>query len=169
MARRALLLIPSLALLLGGCVRTPTIEQPAAGPRFDPLVFFAGHSEGQAVLRKLFSADERIHVESFGKVEGGVLILDQTIREGSKKPRTRQWRIHATGPDRYAGTLSDADGPVSGETHGNRLILRFPMKGGLPTTQWLTLSADGAQAHNILRVTKFGLTIAVLEETITRR
>jgi hypothetical protein len=162
--------LPPLAfLILAGCVRTPAIETPQPQPPFDPLTFFAGASEGHAVLHKLFAKDATIKVESRGRIEGEDLVLDQTIAEPGETPRRRQWRIHANGVGTYAGTLSDAAGPVSGEAIGNRLHLAFPMKGGFPTQQWLTLAPDGRSAHNVLVVRKFGLTIAVLEEEIRKR
>ena len=44
-----------------------------------------------------------------------------------------------------------------------------PQEGRLPTDQWLTLAPDGQSAHNILIVRKFGVTVAVLDETIRRQ
>jgi hypothetical protein len=156
------------AASLGGCVPVPTIGAGAATPRFDPFVFFAGHSEGTATLRVVLARAVPVHVVSDGHVEGAELVLDQTVTEGSKPPRHRQWRLHAVGPGRYAGTLSDAAGGVTAEAQGNRLHIAFAMKGGLPTQQWLTLAADGQSARNLLVVRKFGLAVAVLDETIRR-
>jgi len=156
----------ALLLGLGGCM--PSVEPPKPGPHFDPFVFFAGDSRGEASLRKLFSSPEPIHVRSHGQIESGTLVLAQTIAEGDTPPRDRVWHIRAVGPDRFAGTLSDAAGPVSGEVEGNRLHLAFAMKGGVAADQWLTLAPDGRSAHNILVARKFGLVVAVLDETIRR-
>lgn len=158
-----------LALLpIAGCMRAPSPDPVEPRPVFDAFAFFAGHSRGAATLRVLFRSAVPVAVESHGRIEGDVLVLDQTIREGVKPARNRQWRIHRTGPGRYAGTLSDATSPISGDVEGNRLHLRFTMKGGLDTQQWLSLSPDGRVAHNVMLVRKFGLTIAVLEERIER-
>jgi hypothetical protein len=166
---RRLALLPAL-LLLAGCLRAPAIDPPKPGPRFDPLTFFAGRSDGHARLEKLFADPEAILVHSRGRIDDDdSLMLDQAIVEPGKPPRIRHWRIAAVGQGRYAGTLTDASGPVSGETIGNRLHLAFPMKGGFAAQQWLTLAADGRSADNVLVVSKFGLTVAVLRETIRRR
>ena len=57
--------------------------------------------------------------------------------------------------------------PVAGEAIGNRLHLSFTMKGGFRTDQWLTLSADGRSATNILTARKFGVVVARLPPQTT--
>jgi hypothetical protein len=146
------------------------IASPAAAADFVPHIFFAGPSEGHGTLKIALRGSQSIHVRSFGRVEtDGTLVLDQTIARGDEPPATRQWRIRTVAPGRYAGTLSDAAGPVAGETHGNRLLLRFRMKGGLDAEQWLTLSADGRSADNAMTVKKWGVVVARLRERIERR
>jgi hypothetical protein len=62
---------------------------------------------------------------------GGGLILDQTVILAGQPAAQRQWQLRRDGPGAVAGSLSDADGPVTGRIEGNRLHLRFMMKGGL--------------------------------------
>lgn len=165
---RAFLVLP---LLLAGCVAVPHPDAPSPGaPRFDAIRFFDGATHGDGRLSIAFHKPETTVVKGRGHIEpDGTLVLDQHVTEGSKPPRDRQWRLREVTRDRYTGTLTDAVGPVTGETNGNRLHLAFEMKGGLPTDQWLTLSADGQVAHNVLTVRKFGVTVAALDETIRRR
>lgn len=156
-------------LALAACTapaRHPERARPA--PRFEALAFFAGASRGEGRLKVAFKAPVEIHVASTGRVEDGTLVLDQRIVEGAKPPRTRRWRIREVAPGRYAGTLSDAAGPVAGVTEGNRLTLRFAMRGGLRATQYLYLQPGGRVALNGMAVTKWGIRIATLEERISR-
>lgn len=156
-------------LLLAGCVAAPDPPPAKPGPRFDAIAFFAGRSQGAATLRQIFKSPHAVRVRSRGVAAAdGTLVLDQIIAEPGKPARRRQWRIREDRPDHYVGTLTDAASPVSGETVGNRLHLAFQMKGGLATDQWLTLAPDGQSAHNILIVRKFGVTLAVLDETIRK-
>ncbi|MCJ2179756.1 DUF3833 family protein [Novosphingobium album (ex Hu et al. 2023)] len=171
--RRAAKVLAAASLTaLAGCVSTPRgVSEPIAAapqPRFDALAFFTGHSEGRAKLKKIFSAPVDVHVISDGSVEDGTLHLVQTVQEGAKPPRQRSWTMRETSPGHYSGTLSDAEGEVTGETLGNRLHLSFKMKGGFPTQQWLTLSPDGHRAHNVMKVRKLGLTVGVLVEDIRK-
>ena len=161
-----------LLLVLSACAGAPALPvapiAAAAAPRFDPLVFFAGRTEGRGRLAKLLSGTSPILVEGRGRMEGGALHLVQTVTLAGKKPSTREWVIRQVRPGAYGGTLTDAEGAVTGETSGNRLHLAFTMKGGLPVEQWLTLSPDGQRAYNVMTVRKFGVTVAALSEDIRR-
>ena len=161
--------IAAAALATSACVPQPPLAPIAPEPVFSPLRFFAGRAEGVATLKVIFAGPRAVRVQSSGAITSdGALVLDQVVEEAGKPARKRQWRIRETRPGHYAGTLSDATSPIVGETTGNRLHLHFTMKGGLDTDQWLTLSPDGQVARNILAVRKFGLRVAVLDETIRR-
>lgn len=121
------------------------------------------------MLRTAMSPARPVAVHGTGQTEpDGTLVLTQIVERPAKPPRTRTWRIREVSPGRYAGTLSDAIGPVTGEASGNQLHLAFAAKGGLRVQQWLTLAADGQSAANIMQVRKLGVVVAVLHETITR-
>jgi len=157
------------ALSLGGCASAPPLRaDPAAAP-FDPLRFFEGRTEGRGTLRILFRSPQPISVQSVGRREpDGSLSVRQTIIQGSKAPRVREWRIRPVSPGRYAGTLGDASGPVTAEISGAALRIRFPMKGGLQAEQWLALQPGGRSAANVLHVRKSGIVVARLDETIRK-
>ena len=166
-----------LTLLLAGTPQPPMAlpatsraerREQASGPRFDPLVFFEGRSRGEGRLKVVLRAARLVDVRSEGHREGATLVLEQRVAEEGERPRIRTWRIREVAPGRYAGTLSDAAGPVSGEAQGNRLHLWFRMKGGLKADQWLTLASDGQSAHNVMKVRKLGIVVATLDETIRR-
>jgi hypothetical protein len=142
---------------------------PPTAQAFDAIRFFSGRTQGQGVLKVALRSPTTIRVESRGRVEtDGTLSVRQSVWEGDKAARTREWRIRELSPGRFAGTLSDAAGPVLGEAAGNRLHLRFRMKGGLDAEQWLTLAPDGRSASNVMRVKKFGLVVASLDEAIRK-
>ncbi|MBI1402212.1 MAG: DUF3833 family protein [Porphyrobacter sp.] len=178
---RAALLAP-LALMLAACVATPEGLPDLAraeAPRFDPFTFFVGESRGEGTLDKVLADPVPVRVSSVGRIETlrpresawaapetRVLVLDQVVSEGDKKPRKRQWRLVETAPGRYEGTLTDAIGPVSGRAEGNLLTLEYRIEGGFQVRQELTLSPDGSRAANVLEVSQLGVTIAALAEEI---
>jgi hypothetical protein len=170
-ARAALL---AASLLLPACVSVPRIGGAVQGadvaaPAFPVDRFFAGRTEGEGVLTVMMSGSRSVRVSSRGRAEpDGVIALDQIIWEQGKPARSRSWRLRQVAPGRYAGTLSDAAGPITGEARGGRLHLRFTTRGGMKVDQWLTLAPDGRSARNVLRVRKLGLTVAALEETIRK-
>ena len=142
---------------------------PAPAPTFDAIAFFTGRTEGVGRLKIAMRAARPLAVHGTGTVApDGTLVLTQTVEQAGAPPRRRAWRIRAVAPGRYAGTLTDAVGPVVGETHGNRLRLAYRMKRGLAAEQWLTLAPDGRSAANVLTVRKFGVVVGRLTETITR-
>ena len=157
------------ALLLAACAGGPPPAVTAAAPRFVAERLFAGHLDGTGTLKVVLHAPSRTHVTSIGHVTAdGVLVLDQHIEQQGSPARDRQWRIRPMPNGRYTGTLTDASGPVAGETEGNRLHLSFPMPGSMHVDQWLTLSSDGQVAQNHMIVRKLGVRVAVLEETIRK-
>ena len=177
-------LLAPLALMLAACVSAPQALAPFAqadAPRFDPFTFFAGASRGEGVLDKVRSDPVPVQVTSLGRIvtettresawaapPRRVLVIDQTIREGEKPARTRQWRLVEVAPGRFEGTLSDAISPVTGTAEGNRLVIEFTIKGSFKVRQELTLSPDGQRAHNVTRISQLGVTAAVLVENIVR-
>jgi hypothetical protein len=158
-----LIVLAALALAPGADAVSPP------GATFDPVAFFAGRTTGEGRLKKVFSAEQATHVVSFGKVaEDGALVLDQTVRIEGDKVRNRQWRLRKVSPDRFEGTLSDAKGPVVATVERGELHIAYTDKDGFAFRQRLTLAPGGRQAHNLMKVRRFGLTIATVDETITR-
>lgn len=173
-----------IALALAACVATPPIAAPVARaetPRFDPFTFFAGSSRGEGVLKKALSDPVPVRVESRGRIvtearreaawaapPQRALVLDQTVTEGDKPPRSRQWRLVEVAPGRYEGTLTDAIGRVTGHSEGNLLVLEYTMEGSFKVRQELTLAPDGMRADNVLKVSQLGITVAVLTEDIRK-
>ena len=167
----SLILALGAPLLLGGClgqVRQPALAAPQ--PRFDALAFFDGHSEGIGTLDKIVGKTERTRVSSDGeRLADGSLRLVQRVTEGDKPERRRTWIIREAAPGNYTGTLTDAAGPVTGESDGNRLHLAYKMKGGLDVNQWLYLQPGGKVAQNRMKVSKLGIAVARLDETIRKQ
>ncbi|WP_420606306.1 DUF3833 family protein [Novosphingopyxis sp.] len=163
--------LAAFALALSACigqVQAPDLAAPT--PRFDALAFFEGHGEGTGTLDKLVGKSERTRVSSEGtRLADGSLRLVQHVTEGDKPERKRTWNIRETAPGRYAGTLTDAAGPVTGESEGNRLHLAYRMKGGLGVDQWLYLEPGGRVAQNRMKVSKLGVAVARLDETIRKQ
>lgn len=162
---RLLPLAPALAL--AACAGSPP-PVTAGSPAFDPIAFFDGTTRGAGELQIILRKPSPLTVEGEGRVRGdGTLVLRQRIEEGGGRPRTRRWEIRRVGPNAYAGTLTDASGPVAAEARGNRLRIRYPSPQGR-VEQWLTLSPDGRTARNKLTVRRFGVVIATVTETIRK-
>lgn len=111
-----------------------------------------------------------IRVESKGRpLANGALLVEQIIHEGAKPPRRRHWLLRQTGPTTFAGTLSDAAGPVRATLRGSQLRLAFATPGGMVADQLLTLQPDRRTLVNAMEVRRLGLTVARVDEIIRRR
>lgn len=162
-----------LAILLfapAACVSAPSIDRLAApAPVFAPDRFFVGETHGEGVLRVALRAPVRTIVDGDGRIErDGTLVLTQRVQQGDKPVRQRHWRIHSDGAGRYSGSLTVAEGMVTGITRGNLLHLSFRIKGGLSVQQELFLASDGQSARNRMTVSKLGVAVAALDERIVR-
>jgi hypothetical protein len=119
-------------------------------------------------LEKLFGSPVTVIVDSVGRRDGDMLILDQSIAEGAKPQRKRRWTMRATAPGVYSGSLTEAVGQVRVATTSARARIHYTMKGGLQVEQQLALQSDGKTVLNRLEVRKFGVKVATLSETIRK-
>ncbi|MEO6716725.1 MAG: DUF3833 family protein [Novosphingobium sp.] len=167
-SKPALRLIGALVL---GCALMPvnTAAEPVAAAAVDPVAFFTGSTQGVGQIKKMFSAAHRTVTYGHGVVRAdGVLVLDHRVEEQGEAVRVRRWLLHETGPGHFSGSLSDASGPVSATVTGNRLGIRYTMRGGMRVDQVLTFAPGGQSASNVMKISKFGMTVATLTETIRR-
>ncbi len=162
----------TILLALSLAVADPSLTAvPAAisAPPIAGLGFFEGRSRSAGTLRVMFRSPRIVRVESEGVVgaDGG-LTLTQRIDEQHRPPRTRTFRLRQVSPGRYAGSLSDASGPVTGEMHGNRLRLDYRMAGGLRVEQRITFAPAGRVARSRINIYRMGMLAGTLDERIGR-
>lgn len=162
---------PVLALgILAAGQPAPVAAAPAAAmleAAPSPLAFFVGRSRSHGVLRVMFRPPRTVQVESDGVLAAdGSLTLTQRIAEQHKPPRTRIFRLRQVSPGRYAGSLTDASGPVTGERRGDTLRLRYRMAGGLGVDQRITLAPGGRVAASRIGIYRMGMLAGTLVERI---
>lgn len=144
-------------------------DLPASDNPLDPVAFFTGVTSGAGTLDPIVGRSSAIRVESRGsRSAAGGLTLIQRISEGAKPPRIRTWIMQPVSPGRYTGTLTDAEGPVEIAVAGPRATVRYRTPSGLRIQQQLALQPDGRTVLNRLEAFKFGVRVAVLEETIRK-
>jgi hypothetical protein len=143
---------------------------PPAEKAFDPVAFFTGPTQGRGILKELVGKSKHTATQSVGRVDkDGTLVLDQKVAVEGDPLRQRQWRLRKTGPNRYAGTLSDAKGPLEAELVGRAWHIRYKMKGGIKVEQTLTPLPGGRAIDNRATFHKWGVKVATLTERIEKR
>ena len=128
--------------------------------RHDPLAFFEGRTVSISTVKAIMHKPYHTRAIGVGHIRAdGTLDLVQRVEGEGEATRTRRWLIKEVGEGRYAGTMSEATGPVNIEEVGGRYRFRFKMKGNLSVEQWLTPEADWRAATNRLTVKKFGIKV----------
>ncbi len=158
----------TLTLLMAGCDSAKPPTPIAAEPKLDLVEFFTGQSTGKGTIDILLQRDKPLRVVSRGRPDGrGGLILDQRIGEGAKV-RQRRWVMRCAANRRCDGTLTDASGPVTVKVEGNAAHINYRMPNGFDVEQWLVLRRDRRTLDNRLRVSKWGFSVARVDEVIRR-
>lgn len=142
----------------------------AALSALNPLTFFSGPTHGTGTIKIVFKATQPLRVSSHGRPDGhGGMLLDQKVAQGGEPPKMRHWDLRPTSSTTVRGTLSpDATGPVTGTLSGRVLSLAYPMKGGMTAAQTLVLQSGDRVLINHMTVKKFGITVATIDERITK-
>lgn len=168
MKGRVLRALAAPLLLFSISAPAPAADMLAQTP--SPLLrFFEGRTHGDVMVRIMLSGSRRLQVESVGTIDSdGTLSLSQRIEESSKPPRTREGRLSETAPGRFAGTLTDATGLVTGTQEGDTFRLRYRIPGNLTIDQRITLAPDGRTARNRATIRRLNLIVGTISETITK-
>jgi hypothetical protein len=141
----------------------------AAPGDLDITAFFTGRTHTDNVLKIALHRPTPLIVDSVGgKGDRGDFVLVDTVHEGDKPVRTRKWIMHPVGPNHFAGTLTDAVGPVDMIVSGDSATIRYKMKGGLDIIQTMTMQGDGRSLSNHVVAKKFGLTFAHVDGTLRK-
>ena len=119
---------------------------------------------------QIFASDRTTRVSTFGtRQRNGEMVLEQDVTIGDEPTRHRVWRLRETSPNRFTGTISDAADDLEGTLSGNTLTLTYTMDNNLGVHQVITAQPGGQSARNVMRIRRFGITVARLTETIRRR
>ena len=163
-------LLSAAAALLAAATLTGSSAVASQAQSFDPITFFTGATESSGSLKQALSSAKATRVTGFGAMQaGGTFVLDQTMTVAGEKPTSRQWLLHQIAPGHFGGTISDAKGPVTIDVTGNRLLIRYTMNNGLKVESVLTIEQGGRTGRNLSTVRKWGMSVATLDETISKR
>jgi len=160
------LMLAALPIALLGA--SPSAGSATADVQSDPMRFFEGRTESvstvKLIMRKPFSSRSM----GRGVISGGVLNLVQQVEEDGKAPFDRRWRMRQVGPGRFAGTMTEAIGPVTVDEVGERYRFRFKLKGNVSVEQWLTPQPGGKVARSKVTIRKMGMTVGRSEGTVRK-
>jgi len=163
------ILLASVPIALLGASASAGTAVTKAETLTDPMRFFEGRTEGISTIKVMMR--KPFHSRTLGRGEigsDGVLSLVQRVHEDGKSPYNRRWRMREVAPGRFAGTMTEAIGPVTAEEIGGRYRFRFRMKGNLSIEQWLTPLPGGMAATSKISIRKFGMKVGSSDGTIRK-
>ncbi|MCU7555482.1 DUF3833 domain-containing protein [Alteromonas sp. ASW11-19] len=119
-----------LTLMLGGCsVSVDGSNYESVAPDFDIKAFFNGNVKAWGIVQnRSGEVVQRFMVDINGRIENGVLILDESFTYGvGDGVKSRVWRITQTGENTFEGEAGDILGTATGTSHGNAFNFRYQM------------------------------------------
>lgn len=132
----------------------------AADKIADPLSFFEGRTETLSTIKMVMKKPFRSRSIGRGKLLGDrSLDLVQRVEDEGRPPHERRWKIRQVGPGRFAGTMSEAVGPVTIDETPKGYRFRFKLKDNMAVEQWLMPIAGGSSARSKVTVRRFGIAV----------
>ena len=155
-------LIP--ARFLGGAAILSASLLPASAVADNtkaPLQFFSGKTEMNSTVKVIMKKAYKSRTLGNGRILGdGSLALAQQVFEEGETAKQRNWKIRQLKPGHYAGSMTEAIGPVIVDEIDGRYRFKFKMKGGLSVEQWMTPMPGGNAARSNTTVRKLGMKVA---------
>ena len=140
-----------------------------AGRMHEPLRFFEGGTEMVSVVKVIMKRPYKSRTLGRGQIlPDGTLALTQQVHDDGKPAQRRHWRIKQVDGDSFAGTMTEAIGPVAVDEIGERYRFKFKMKGNLSVEQWVIPGTDGRSAQSKTIVRKLGMKVATSEGIIRK-
>jgi hypothetical protein len=125
------------------------------------LQFFAGKTEMVSTVKVMMKKPYQSRTLGTGRIlDDGSLALAQKVFDEGRAGQVRNWKIRKVAAARYAGTMTDAVGPVIVDEIDGRYRFKFKMKGNLSIEQWMTPLPDGTSARSTMTARKFGMKVA---------
>ncbi|WP_439814696.1 DUF3833 family protein [Zavarzinia sp. CC-PAN008] len=159
-----LLALPILWVLAANLLTPPLDQQARLEPALRPEEYFVGTVVGFGVVTDPFGiVREEFRQDVAGRIENGLLVMDErfTYRSGARDQRI--WTIRFTPDGLYQGTAADVPAGGAGRAVGNALAWRFalPLDTGLFLSSLdldqVMLRQDAETVINQVRISKFGI------------
>lgn len=159
-----------LSFSLQGCSSMKLKEKYGAD---QPVLMIEDYFQGTTYAKGTFvdrfgKVRNRFEVVMKGRVENGVLILDEDFIYEDGSTSNKLWKIRILPDGQYQGEAGDVVGLANGHRKGNtfnwQYVMDLPIKGKnwrVHFNDWLFLQQNG-QILNIAKVSKWGFTLGTL-------
>ena len=136
-------------------------------PDFDFLNFFQGDVEAWGIIEDRFGNLKRqFKVEMFGKMDNGVLIVEEDFYYSDGEKDRRIWKFNKFSEKNYNGIANDIIGTALGKEEGNAFNMSYQMDLDIGLMElrvtfddWM-YRIDKNTVINKASISKYGLNIA---------
>ena len=138
--------------------------------------FFEGSLEAEGEFRDPFGRVRRtFNARVTGRRDGDTIRIHEKFHYHDGETDEREWLIRAHGEGRYTGQATDVVGIAEGTVEGRRLRWSYPIDLPIGGRAWRLKFEDEFELSdpdaliNTANVTKFGLPVGTVRQTISRR
>lgn len=164
--------VTSMLPLAAGCSSLPPERFKDEQPTFDPVAYFTGKTHSWGIFEnRAGEPSRRFRTTCRGRMENGVLILDQDFAYDDGHHQQRHWRIRRVDAHRFEATANDVVGTGTGEAYGNAFRWEYTvaLKPGNPLfnvrlKQWMYLQENRRTMLNRGTVRALGIEVAQITE-----
>lgn len=115
-----------LALALGGCAGVPAERYEGQTPALVLEDYFTGETTAWGIFQnREGEVVRRFTVDIDGRMDGAVLVLEESFAYADGETDRRVWRIERIDEHRYRGRAGDVVGVAEGTRYGNALNWRY--------------------------------------------
>ena len=140
----------SVALLSSGCSPMDISDFSESPVAFVPEEYFAGHVVGQGTFFSRFGKNKAFTLDLHGRVEDGVLLIDETATYETGDVNTTSYRFERLSETQYRISSPSFVAPTIGELRGNALHWSYHYKHKsadgetiIKFDDWMILHEDG--------------------------
>lgn len=166
MTRLKVAMLLALTLFLNGCAGVPVERYADQAPALVLEDYFMGRTTAWGMFQdRSGEVVRRFRVDITGRMEDGVLVLDEAFTYANGESDRRVWRVERIDQHHYRGRAGDIIGEAEGTRYGNALNWRYTL--ALETesrtwhvafNDWMYLLEDGVLL-NRAEVTKWGFRV----------
>ena len=173
---RALAFLASM-LGLTGCASLQPRDFAASPTRFEIDRYFTGHTQSWGVFEDRFGKPRRTFTaDSHGvRDAAGDLVLSQRLSFSDGTVMRRVWHIHRVDATHWEATANDVVGTARGDGIGNAFAFDYTVAlkprnplARVRVRQWIYQVEGTETVMTRLVITKFGITVAEVSESIHR-
>ncbi len=164
-------------VLCTSCASMKPVAFSDGSPKLNPVEFFGGETHSTGVIENAKGLPTmRITTQTKGKVQDGVLYIEQDLFPEGQKKNHRSWKLKQIDENLVEATSNDMYGTARGLLYGNHFMWTYRMKlvnrkfirhARMQQDMYLMPDGETLIIRSVIR--KFGITVAQITEQFKKK